>query len=521
MIFSRNTAMTFKKITLFAFLLTAFTLTAQEDDLSKYDLHPCGTLPAKDAWFDAYGEGKFSVPERADDTLYAGVQIHLLARDNGSGRFPAENLLNSFCRLNEDFGPAAIRFFFKNEWNLIDKSAWYEHDTVTLGIQMMFTNNVPDVLNTYFMRFPAGTCGYNLPYAGVAIGHSCAGPNDHTWTHEVGHALSIQHPFIGWEDKVYNINTPTPDTLTYDYTHFHSTPDTVNAPLDTALVEYLDGRNCGIAADKICDTKPDYLSYRWNCNGAGMSVVQQKDPSGASFFSDGSLYMSYADDACQNRFTPEQIQIMRAKLLTDKAAWLSPTPQGAPISDVPELVSPLNGQMAAANHIEFHWRPVAGATHYLVQGSRVSSLSAKEFEYVTTDTTLTVTSGLFANFNYYWRVRPFNAAYACTGYSAVGKFFTAVSNVGTAQEAGWRVYPTLLASGHALTLEVPEAWRQQSATFRVFSSAGRLVWENKRQAINEKETLDVPSSSWPKGLYVLVCSGSAGVFRETIIVQGE
>ncbi|MCB0574414.1 MAG: metalloprotease, partial [Saprospiraceae bacterium] len=101
--------------------------------------------------------------------------------------------------LNEDYAATGIRFYFKDDWNLINSTAWYQHANIPQGIDMMLTNNVPDALNAYFASNVAGNCGYNLPYAGVAVAHNCAATGDHTWAHEVGHALSLPHPFIGWE----------------------------------------------------------------------------------------------------------------------------------------------------------------------------------------------------------------------------------------------------------------------------------------------------------------------------------
>lgn len=506
-------------IYLFLSLLFTTPLLAQTEP-HKNDLAPCGTVSHIDPWLKKYlsDPQEFGFPEN-NDTLWAGLQIHLLANDNGVGRFGPDRLLDAFYRLNEDYGPSGIRFFFKNDWNLINNSVWYQHDSVVQGREMMFANNVPDALNAYFMLRAAGNCGYNLPYAGVAMAHSCAGPNDHTWTHEIGHALSIQHPFIGWEGKVYNPNNPTPDTLTYDYTHFHSTPDTiVPAPLDTALVEYVDGSNCGIAADRICDTGPDYLSYRWNCNAQGLSTVQQKDPSGATFVSDGTLFMSYAADNCQNRFTTQQTQIMRAKLQTDRSHWLVADAPAPIVTAGTSLVSPINNSPAPASGVLLQWTPVPAATHYLVQVSKVSSFGAKDFEVIVTDTSV-LTGALAPNWSYFWRVRPFNIA-SVGPYPAQAGRFTAVtvSAVQAAAEAGWRLYPTLLSAGTPLAAEAPDQWLGRSARFQVFDAAGRLMWENERVLETTQTLLPLPTATWPKGVYYFVCSSAAGVVRQTLLV---
>lgn len=510
-----------KTWTLFVVLMVFTQCLLAQEEFSKYDFSPCGTAPEKDRWLDDFLAGRIHIPDNADDTLYVGMQLHLLANNNGNGRFSPERLLNAICRLNSDFAPTAIQFYCKYNWNLLNNSAWYQHDSIAHGIQMMLANNVPDVLNAYFVNKAAGNCGYNLPYAGVAMMHTCAGPDDHVWTHEVGHALKLPHPFIGWEDKVYNPANPTPDTLTYNYTHFHDTIDTkVPAPLDTALVEYLDGSNCGIAADKICDTKPDYLSYRWDCNSEGNSLVVQKDPAGDTFVSDGSLYMSYSDDKCQNRFSAEQIEIMRAHLLTKKASWVVFEAQHNPVSGTPALLSPADGQNAPASGVSLHWSRVPGATHYIVQVSRLATFAAKEVELVVADT-FVLLNPLQTNIVFNWRVRPFNYSYTCTDFSPAQKFKTVTaSSLKPTEISDWRCYPTLLESGQALSVEVPADWLNHNGHFSVFNAAGSLVWQTEQVFSARVSTLDLPAAIC-NGVYFFICAGPTGVARQTIVIQNE
>lgn len=493
------------------FLYSSLPTFAQEP--LKSELAPCGALPIISPWLRDYTTRPqdFAV-DRSSDTLYVGLQIHLLAKDNGAGRFSPDRLLDAFCRLNTDYAGARVRFYFKNEWNLIDSTGWYQHQTIQQGIDMMLANNVPGALNSYFAANVANNCGYNLPYAGVAMSHGCSGPNDHTWSHEVGHALSLPHPFIGWEDQVYNFQNPTPDTLTYDYTYFHDSLETqIPAPLDTALVEYLDGSNCTIAADLICDTKPDYLSYRWDCDGQGNSLVQQKDPDGATFYSDGTLFMSYSFDHCANRFSVEQIAVLRANLLTEKAGWLAAGPPEGDITGSPELLSPIGGQFSPVTGTVLRWSAVPNATRYHVQVSRFPTFLVKEADIITTDTTY-VLDTLIANQNYYWRVRPFNDWFACTELTAYTSFkpteTTAVAEHGA---NGWRCYPTLLAPGQPFTLEMPESWLNLSARCAVYDAAGCPVWEFNTLPAHVKDQVQLPSANWPSGVYRFVVINEKGV----------
>lgn len=501
---------------LLAGLSHAAAFAQSEDD--KNALHPCGTPAGIDPWLRKYLANPISVPEN-NDTLWTALQIHLLARNDGTGRFGPDRMLDAFHRLNEDFAQTGIRFYFKHPWNLLNSSVWFEHDSVVQGREMMFANNVPGALNVYFMARAAGNCGYNLPYAGIAMAHACSGPNDHTWAHEVGHALALPHPFLGWEGKRYDPDLPTPDTLLYDYTHFHAEPDTiVPAPLDTALVEYVDGSNCTIAADRICDTGPDYLSYRWQCNAQGLSSIQQRDPAGEPFFSDGTLFMSYAADNCQRRFTPQQIQIMRTRLRTDRAHWVTPAaPVTGLVTQTASLVAPINSAPSPVNATVLQWRAVPDATHYLVQVAKVGSFGIRDFEVIVSDT-FVLAQNLTPNWNYFWRVRAFNAA-SVGPYSAVGRFLsTPASLVLTAGEAGWSIYPTLLPSGMPLAVETPEHWRGQPLTLSVFDAAGRLVFRQERTFFSEREWVPLPTEKWAAGAYFLVCAGSPGIVRQPLLL---
>ena len=514
--------MKFLPFTLAGFLFSAFGLLAQ-DGPKPADFNHCGTPPGWNLPFiRAYQQHPEKFDFRADDTLWTAVQMHLLANDMGEGRLFSEKMLDAFCQLNKDYAPSNIRFFFKNDWHLIDKTAWYQHDTLSVGVAMMFANNVPNALNAYFVNVAAGSAGYNLPYAGVAMRNAEAGLNNHTWTHEIGHALALEHTFIGWEGKQYNPNLPTPDTLTYNYAYFHDTLDTnFPVPLDTALVEYLDGSNCGISADRICDTKPDYLSYRWNCNNQNMSTVQLKDPAGAPFYADATLYMSYSYDNCQNRFSPAQIQIMRAYLMNPKANWLAAGPQANAIVDVPQLVSPESGAMAPDTGAVLQWAPTPGATHYLIQVSRIPSFGINEQELISADT-FVLTNPLSVNKTYYWRVRPFNASYTCSGYSG-SKSFIATETIGvTAAPAdGSRCYPTLLQPGQPITLEMAEPWLHQTVECAVYDAAGRLHWKARLELNDKRQDIALPSGNWAPGLYFFECFGTGGALRQSIVLLGQ
>lgn len=504
--------------TLFLLCLTTL-LSAQE--INKTQLGPCGSPTGLDPWLAQYTAHPGEFASRSDDPLYVGLQIHLVGKDNGTGRFATDRLLDAFCRLNQDYEPSGIRFYFKNPWHLIDSTAWYMHADIPQGISMMLSNNVPDALNIYFVSDPAGNCGYNLPYGGIAIAHSCATADDHTWAHEVGHALSLPHPFLGWEGKTYNYSVPTPEIVTYDYTYFHDTVETSPAPLDTAFVERVNGSNCLGAADRLCDTEPDYLSHRWDCDAQNNSFVKMKDPDGLDFYADGTLYMSYSLDKCQNRFSDDQIAAMRANLLSQKGSWLFSGPPEPTITEAAMLIEPINDALTPNVGAELHWSPVPGATGYILQASRFSSFIVKEVNQYTTDTLLTLGT-LGSNTKYYWKVRPFNAWDACADFSPAATFQSVVM-VGTTEleSEPWRCYPTLLRPGQSTVVEVPGSWLGQRAAVTIFDGMGRQMWQSNPMLRSRLFELPIGSADWAPGLYRLVFATATGLKTQSLTILGE
>jgi len=489
--------------TLLFCLLFSGALLAQ-DEPTKESLAPCGTVSGIEPWLIEFKENP-GLFQRSSDTLYVALKIHLLASNAGTGRFAPDRVVSAFKRLNEDYAPSNIQFYMFEDWNLINNTVWFNHEDIPAGINMMFTNNVPDAINTYFVSNPAGNCGYNLPYAGIAMSHSCSGPNDHTWAHEIGHNLKLPHPFIGWEGKLFSDFNPTPDTLTYDYTHFHSEPDTIiPAPLDTATVEYVDQNNCATAADRICDTPPDYLSYRWDCDANSQSLVTQTDPSGATFKSDGTLFMSYAVDACSNRFSPDQIDVMRAHLIDVKFSYLHPGAPAPAVVGVSAPISPINQEEVGNQNIQLTWTSVEGADRYVVQASRFAAFTLRDFEMVVSDT-IVIIPQLLQNFNFYWRVRPFNSL-RVGDFGSSGQFKTVLSSSTEETTASvWSCFPTLLEPGQPLQLNMPAM--PNGARCMVYDAMGRIMIEQELPKGTDQMVLNMPSQHWAPGIYRLVYFG--------------
>jgi hypothetical protein len=485
------------KKAILSLLLCCISLSAFAQD--KPD-SPCGAPLGISKWLEQFLDSPEEHSADLDTVLYTRLQLHLLANDNGVGRIKINALLDALCRLNRDFEASKIQFFYDKPWRLLNESDWYDHNALTTGIAMMLQNDVDSAINSYFVTDPAGNCGYNLPYAGVAISHGCAGPGDHTWAHEIGHNLRLPHPFIGWEGKIYNYNTPTPLKVTYDYTNFHDTLDT-GPTLDTALVEFVDrAKNCNIAADRLCLTPPDYIAQRWNCGANGMSTVKQKDPDGVDFFSDGSLFMSYSNDACQTRFSDDEIAVMRANLRSEKKDHVKTDFVPQTITDATAAVMPIGGQQVSADAVTMQWKKVTGATHYLVQANRINAnFPIVEWEQIVTDTFATALN-LVANKTWYYRIRPFNTGFWCTSFSPVASFFTLPPMaIQEADMQDWFIYPSLVTGAEA-RLHLPEG-KSFSGQITVTDANGRTMAQTEAQNLYSNSVLPIDFQLFTPGLY--------------------
>ena len=464
------------------FLLFTLSLLITTTTAFSQVVHPCGTPPIKSKWLKDYQKSPQTYRKGADTLIFVPLSIHSVGTDAGLSHISPGKILDGLCKLNDDYTDAKIQFFVEGEINKIDTSAYFNHTDIALGYQMMINNNIPHTINCYHLANPAGNGGYNLPSArAIAMSNGSTNASSFTWAHEIGHNLSIQHPFLGWEGNAsnWNWNDTAPTQVFYDYTSFkpiwYNPADTTI--IDSIQVELVDGSNCHLAADGFCDTKPDYLALgSWQCNGNNESDQLQRDPHGTQFRSDGTLIMTYSSQSCTQRFTPEQIAAMRANLYSDKPDYLyNQNPFRDTITQTPTIVMPVANNPVQFNNVDLEWTSVEGATHYLVQISRFNTFAIMAEEFITQDTTAIISS-LDNNRNYKWRVRPFNWGYTCAPYTTKEEFFTddfiATDEIEGIESVA--IYPTLFNSQQTVNIEI-NAKTSLFTQLAIYNLAGQTV----------------------------------------------
>ena len=487
------------------FICYSLALNGQSIDT----LSPCGTAPQKDAWLTHYQLNKVDYAMDADSLLLVPLSIHLLGTDEGQGYYSTKRLMAAVCQLNDDFAPSQIWFYIEGDIHYISKSEWNDHPDVIVGAQMMFANNIEGTINCYIVMNPARNCGYNLPYAGIALSKSCIGRGNHTWAHEMGHNLSLPHPFLGWEGHNYNYNDTTPRRLTYDYTLFKDSLILDTTIIDTAWVETVERTNCDIAADGFCDTQPDYISRRWNCNQDGESTGKFKDFNEVDFKVDGSLFMSYSNDACQNRFSPDQMDAMRATLMFKKPELITHPDLPDALDLTYRLNYPIEDEVVAFDLTELNWDEIEGANKYYIEVSRSPRFSRIIYSGTTSSPFVEINS-LSKNKKYYWRIYAYGPYFYCSESSEVASFRTSDVSSTLNQIKGIRNVSLKWTDQGLLDINI-NLKDPINLALDLYNVSGQLLYnkEFEQNSTEFHESISV-SSNWPAGSYVIILRSENG-----------
>ncbi|MEE9438260.1 MAG: T9SS type A sorting domain-containing protein [Saprospiraceae bacterium] len=499
-----------------------FTTFLYSSTVAQTTLLPCGTAPQKSEWLKNYQKDPQHFALRSGEILWVPLSITIVGQDSGKGYLSERVVHEALCTLNTDYSDAEIQFYIANPLRYLNNSLYFNNSNVLIGAEMMFANNLENMINIYFVGSAAGFCGYNLPYAGIAISANCVGSGDHTWAHELGHNLSLPHPFLGWEGGIShdgsigtNYNISAPEKVQYDYTYFQDTLILDTMIIDTAYVEKMDGSNCEYAADGFCDTAPDYLYSRWQCDiNNGESEQEQTDPNGVKFKSDGSLFMSYALDHCSNRFSQEQIAAMRANLIDEKSHLL-----GNEI--VPDLVNddevevtvPEKDQDIYFENVFIEWEPVENATAYSIQLALTPTYGLTVFDTIVYDNSFIIQKLKFPNKMHYFRIKGFNEYHFCSDFHAAGNFFASEDplSIREKQLSLITIAPTVLKKGDHLTVSNPN---KEDIDIVVSDIHGTIIIKKTSNAI----TTTMPTNELTSGIYLVSFINEKTIKTKKIII---
>lgn len=480
--------------------LTALLLAAGSTSFAQQSIQQggCGTVTSQQELQEVYDFVQHNPAAYAKGTATVDtipLSVHIVGDDAGNGYYPISDLLKVICQLNERYAPVNFYFYVKGPIEYINNSDYYIHN-YSSGGQMMDDHNVDGTVNVYFVDDPAGACGYyTFGEDAVAIKKSCSGNNSTTLTHELGHFFSLPHTFSGWE----NGNTP-------------SNPE--------AIRRTGPGANCNSAGDGFCDTDADYLSVRWNCP----FVTAKTDQFGETYRLDSSVYMSYSSDACQSRFSAQQIAKMQNNLQTSfrrTGIRNDVTPPHSPLGIAP-VIYPAGTMYNNLKKIV--WNKMPGATYYYVRIVYTTLPNLYRQTAFTSDTSLNITFSLVDNAQYTVTIYPVNGFDMCQTkmQTSIFTYTTANGQVGVNlvnnAERGMQLYPNPISSAKELGLRLAGIPADRYDV-QITNMAGAVVYRTSISTSGGIETKHIELPELTNGLYFVRCSNDQLQMTQKLVIN--
>ncbi len=492
--------------------------------------HPrgkCGTVSNEEFRERIKTNKKYIVENgRSQETIYLPIKFHRVGKTDGSEKVNITSILDMMCRLKREYGKYDIIPYISQGFGSIDNTGILL-DPITNEAPMVAekSGNAVDIFiteNASTGNIPGDgtTLGFYAPPFGnqerdyIVLRKKEVIDSTETLEHELGHYLSLDHTFYGWEGVQYNPQV-------------QGNPLTISSVGGSAveLVSRTAG-NCETAGDMLCDTPADYNfpfsipdtdNDPSNNISSGCTIIRDiMDSDGAVVLPDTRNIMSYY--SCNGKhFSEGQLDLMMADFNSPARDFLrsSYIPNLNEITETPTIVAP--GSMASTyNSINFEWTAVPNAESYVVE---ISS-STTNHSYVTSEPKLFV-DDLLPNETYFWVVAPYNETSTCVRTSPkvllTGDVFSSVENLNEIAEI--QVYPNPINEGESLQIRINSA-EAFDADFTIVSLDGREVYQEKNKKINTNTNqLEINTGNIPSGLYLLHVESSSGIFSKQIVIK--
>lgn len=241
----------------------------------------CGTIaiPNEDEDLDAFLAFKDAFNANGHRMVVdsIAVQFYIVRSDNGSGGLNSESIEPALEIANSLYSNSNLFFYQCNQPEYIDNSSFLYFNSL-YEAQLVAQNYHENVINIYVtenVRIESTpVCGYaymawsNIDV--IVLDDNCVS-NGSTLNHELGHFFGLYH------------------------TH----------EVDANGPEYVNGSNCSIAGDLLCDTPADPLLGSNNvslCDYNG----NETDPLGDYYSPDETNIMAYSPQFCRDNFTDDQ-----------------------------------------------------------------------------------------------------------------------------------------------------------------------------------------------------------------------
>jgi hypothetical protein len=458
-----------------------------------------------------------------DVTVYVPIKFHIVSKSDGTSGISESQILGLLCEINNKYADQEMVFYINYPYNYISNDALFNDPGSNGGLFQIQQNWANNSLNLFIVKETGnpGSGGYyqagfpGFPYEHIIMKKSQF--DGATANHEIGHFFTLAHPFLGWGQG----SEPgwDPDV--------HGNPVGIWSPDGPPFMnEKMDQSNCLDAADKICDTPPDYLF----ANSPGQSGCVWNggamDPDGVIVDPMENNIMSYFNGCGTQIFSPDQKDAIRNSYNSTAKAYIrhSYVPPTGDITEAPELIEPIDNEVTPGfNIVFFDWEaPAEGAQRYFLEIDQQPTFAFLPKRYVIGNGSSTEIEGVFnPNVTYYWRVTPYNDGNTCNiPTSTVGVFKTgeSVSTKNIEFVNNWSVMPNPVRYNETLNIKV-EAAEAFDADIRLFSLTGQLVKNVSKLRFNNGEnSYNLDISGVNTGMYIVAVQSEKGVINKKIVI---
>lgn len=500
------------RITTVTILFLVFSLSAFAQHTHK---GVCGTIDG--AGLDRLIKNKKAIKEglvfNRGAVTYVPMTYVLVARTNGTGRVTEEAVLDMHCHLNEVYLPQEIQFYIKDgKFEYLDKDAVYTDHQATINTWMRGTND-QDAVTTFIVKnvdLP-GSAGDPLAYYDgsrdwMVVQIDQVNKNSQTFPHELGHFFSLQHPHLGWSTP-FGPGEP-------------GWPTAPSISPDGAMTELMDGSNCEVAGDRLCDTPPDYNGL---FNNGCIYNLGALDPNGVKIDPDETLIMSYFGDDCVDKFTDDQKEVIEADLVSPERNRLEKnwTPPSTTVSnDIFPVYPPEDSPVAVSGGaLTVDWANVTGATHYIFELGTNQFFNPSE-KWMVEGSSIDLTD--LTSRKYYYRIRPFNAYNTCANKSSAMSFTVNNGQATSTTEIdfvkNFAVFPNPVSRNGDVFVSVISK-ESFDGEISVLDFTGKTVYQSNEKFIAGDNQIPVDLNVDANGVYLMFIKSKAGILKQKFVVN--
>lgn len=423
------------------------------------------------------------------------VTVHIFHTDDGNGGISEHDVLTTLCGVFEKFSEYDINLYLNSIEHINDTNN-YTNFSPNNESNLDFLYSVENTINIMIINDPSlFLCATNFLSVDLILFYSDLCFDEQSIVRMLGFYFGLEATYNGLQGTG------------------------LNCDIQVTNGEKVDGSNCTIAGDFICDTPPDYMAGAWSCDENDEGCLQY-DPDSIAFRPDGTNYMSGSN--CKNKFTPMQSDVMKVVIDTEyQDLFALPIPDNLDMfADNTTLTTPPQDGDSPYNFVNFNWTPVPGATHYYLEINRTPSFSLTFMvETVIVDTNQYTSAILQSNANYFWRVKPYNQGYLCGPFSDIGNFSTTdmtISNEEALETFDFKIYPNPTTTNDKSVYIEWTSDKYLNGTINLYDTCGQLI---RQQPLTANNYTEIDISQLSAGLYLASIQLETGNIQRKLIIQ--